>query len=47
MVLSIVASNIKGHKDLIIDGETGLLYPFGDSGWCAECVRQFSKDTEK
>ena len=33
--LPVVASNVKGHSDLITDGETGLLYPYGDVEACA------------
>ena len=33
-----MASAVKGHEDLIQDGETGLLYPYGDSTACAEAV---------
>ena len=33
--LPVVASMAKGHTDLIADGETGLLYPYGDSDACA------------
>jgi len=29
--LPVVASEVKGHTDLIQDGETGFLYPFGDT----------------
>ncbi len=28
--LPVIASKVKGHTDLIQDGENGLLYPFGD-----------------
>ena len=28
--LPVIASNVKGHHDLITDGETGFLYPYGD-----------------
>ena len=38
--LPVVASAVKGHKDLIQDGRTGLLYPYGDSAACAEVVRR-------
>lgn len=38
--LPVVASDVKGHGDLITDGETGLLYPYGDEEACAECVWQ-------
>ena len=36
--LPVVASGVKGHSDLITDGETGLLYPYGDAKACAEQV---------
>lgn len=36
--LPVVASDVKGHRDLITDGETGLLYPYGDENACAERV---------
>lgn len=36
--LPVVASHVKGHSDLITDGETGLLYPYGDAKACAEQV---------
>lgn len=37
--LPVVASAVKGHRDLIAHGETGLLYPFGDATSLAEQVR--------
>ena len=38
MGLPVVASAVKGHVDLLTDGQTGLLYPFGDTAACAACV---------
>lgn len=36
--LPVVASEVKGHTDLITDGATGLLYPYGDEKACAEQI---------
>ncbi len=36
--LPAVASDVKGHSDLISEGETGLLYPYGDEKIFAEQV---------
>ena len=36
--LPVVASEVKGHTDLIEDGVTGLLYPYGDEKVCAEQI---------
>lgn len=36
--LPVIASAVKGHTDLISDGENGLLYPYGDSHACAAAV---------
>ncbi len=33
--LPVVASEVKGHMDLITDRETGMLYPYGDPDACA------------
>lgn len=38
--LPVAASAVKGHVDLIEDGETGLLFPYGDAKACAEQVRR-------
>lgn len=40
--LPVVASAVKGHTDLIRDGETGLLYPYGDAGACAERITRLT-----
>lgn len=42
--LPVVASAAKGHTDLIVDGGTGLLYPYGDSAACAAAVRRLLED---
>lgn len=36
--LPVVASAVKGHTDLIWEGETGLLYPYGDADVCARQI---------
>lgn len=36
--LPVVASAVKGHTDLVREGETGFLYPYGDADACAGCV---------
>lgn len=38
--LPVVASAVKGHEDLIRDGETGLLYPYGDHAACAAQIQK-------
>lgn len=38
--LPVIASSVKGHTDLIVDGESGLLYPYGDWEACAAQVRR-------
>lgn len=40
MGLPVVASAVKGHEDLICDGETGLMFPYGDH---VACARQINK----
>lgn len=44
--LPVVASDVKGHSDLIADGETGLLYPYGDEHAYAEQVRRLLASEE-
>lgn len=38
--LPVVASAVKGHTDLITDGENGLLYPYGDHEACARQIQR-------
>lgn len=44
--LPVAASAVKGNTDLICDGETGLLYPYGDSLRCAERIDRLMKQPE-
>ena len=44
MGLPVVASAVKGHTDLVKEGETGLLYPYGDKEACAERILQLMDD---
>jgi len=43
--LPIVATAVKGHEDLISDGVSGLLYPYGDYGACAKQICRFLDDS--
>ena len=36
--LPVVASEVKGHVDLIENGKSGLLYPYGDAEKCADSL---------
>lgn len=45
--LPVVASRVKGHEDLIREGENGLLYPYGDFAESARCIRAVMEDPEK
>ena len=40
----VVASAVKGHVDLLTDGESGLLYPYGDAAACAGAIRRLMDD---
>ena len=44
MGLPIAASAVKGNTDLIRDGETGLLFPYGDAEACAACIMRLLSD---
>lgn len=40
--LPVIASAVKGHVDLVQNGVSGFLYPFGDGAACAAAVRQLA-----
>lgn len=42
--LPVIASDAKGHTDLITEGKTGLLYPCGDWAACARQIRRLMDD---
>jgi glycosyltransferase involved in cell wall biosynthesis len=46
MLLSkpVVATRVTGSEDLVVDGETGLLVPFGDEGSMAEALVRLAAD---
>jgi glycosyltransferase EpsD len=46
MKLPVVASAVKGHVDLIEDGKTGLLFPYGDSHACARQIQKIIENPD-
>lgn len=46
MGLPVVVSDVKGHTDLVRDGVTGLLYPYGDSAACAGQIMRLIESPE-
>lgn len=42
--LPVVASQVKGHEDLVRAGETGFLFPWDNAPACARCVRTLMED---
>lgn len=40
----VVASRVKGHTDLIRDGESGFLVPYGDDKACAEAILKLMEE---
>ena len=44
--LPAVASDVKGHQDLICHGESGLLYPYGDDAACARQIQILMDDPQ-
>ena len=45
--LPVVASNVKGHQDLIQSGENGFLYPYDDSDAFVGAVMQLMREQER
>lgn len=45
--LPVVASGVKGHTDLISDGETGLLYPLGDEDAFVRSIALLASSAEQ
>lgn len=43
--LPVVASHVKGHEDLVREGETGFLFPWDDAGACARYIRELMEDS--
>ena len=44
--LPVVASNVKGHEDLIREGENGFLFPWDDAELCAQRLRELMEDPD-
>jgi glycosyltransferase involved in cell wall biosynthesis len=42
----VVASNVTGSRELVVDGETGRLFPSGDAGALADCLRGLIPDAD-
>lgn len=43
---AVVVSDVKGHSDLVTEGETGLLYPFGEmEAYCRQVQRLYQDRT--
>jgi glycosyltransferase involved in cell wall biosynthesis len=42
----VVASDIAGNRDLVVPGETGMLFPVGDRAELARCTRELLDDPE-
>ena len=46
LALPVAASDVKGNNDLIREGETGLLYPYGDAAACAAAIGRLMDSPE-
>ena len=47
MGLPVVASDVRGCRQVVVDGETGQLFPAGDAHALAESVSGFVTDHER
>jgi len=45
--LAVVATDVPGHRDVVRDGETGLLVPAGDEGALAEAIGALAADAAR
>lgn len=43
--LPVIATAVKGHTDLVAEGETGLLFPYDDEAAFAAAVRRLTEDS--
>jgi glycosyltransferase involved in cell wall biosynthesis len=41
----VISSDIPGSRDLVSDGQTGLLFPVGDAGALRACLERLAADT--
>lgn len=46
-VIPVVVSDIPGNRDLVTHGETGLLFPVGDSSALAKCLQRLMADRKE
>ncbi len=44
--LPIVASDIRGHRDSVVDGENGLLFPLNDGKAMCDCIMSIYESIE-
>lgn len=44
--LPVVATDVKGNRDLVRSEQTGLLFPFGDDGKCAQQIMRLIEEPE-
>lgn len=44
--LPVVASDVKGHRDLLASEQAGLLYPYGDAAACAAQLKRLWQEPE-